>query len=470
MARTGLIRAGLASAGAINPQAMQKDLSEAEKRAQAVQDRVERFAAGDTSSETTDGLKSLVGGLGAASIFGGPAGLLIYGVSQAMSKKRREGVAAYRAHAAENAQDIAERTDAAVANLVGMAETGEQKAQAKFFQAEYDTIRAGLDSADPAVVSQTAINLQEFVGTLDDEYDQWLTRQVADEKEQRRQDEWYAGRATTIRQEQQRESGRYIATAESFQRMTELMKQGTNISDTALVFALADVIMPGEIKTEDDINKLQGSGLVSQQLTAKFSEVLGGNGSIDPTVREEMLDVARASLRIQIQDQNKRNSRAIERARDDSLPERYYNNVIVPVDGKLREAAVPVVVPARTTDGRDMFTEENLATKIGEALSWKPSNRADMAAVAARGNQIQTDLDTGEQFEVDQDGNIVADFAKAGRWENRDGDTLVRITDKFGNESILNASEYQRAEQEARMAPILKKAEERGGSLRPINE
>lgn len=383
MARVrGIVAAGLQAANAPraeaarapggNQEAQERHERDAEAIKARVQGRLGRASATRTSDETTDTLGSLVGGLGAASVFGGPAGLLVFGVSKFLQNKRRQGIAAFQTQAAESSEAFIERSEAALQQFEANASNDQERAEAKMMRAQWDQTKPLMSHPSPEVASRAMIAGLDMLGTLDAELDDWQGERL--EAEQRERDQLTAeiSRADGIRDDVQREGGEHVTREDAYQRM--LAVDDTAAGDQVLVvnaFKMVDpnsAVLPGEAATAAN------AAGVPDVLVTLYNRILRDGERLSPDQRADLIRQAGIQYQVSRANQIDRNTSALERARAQGVRGELLPHITLPVKS-------PDELPFPTGQ---LLDETSARAMAGPVTSGEGVNEFDAVAEAMR--------------------------------------------------------------------------------------
>lgn len=427
MARVrGIIAAGLASATTPtdrNRETTKRAERDAEAVRAAVDERVERSRA--TSQEggaTGDTLKSSLAGLGAASVFGGPAGLLIFGISQFLQGKRREGIAAYQAQAAESSEEFISRSEAALEHFESNATSDQERAEAEMMRAQWDQLRPLMNHPSAEVAGRAVLEGQALTGTLDETMDDWQGERLAAEQVERDEFANEIGRADGIRDDVFREGATFRVRQDAYERM--LAVEDTAAGDQVLLvnaFKMVDpnsAVLPGEAATAAN------TAGVPDALVTLYNRALRDGERLDPNQRADLIRQAGLQYQVARGDQVDRNTDAIERARAQGVRDQLLPHITIPVkdqeelpfpttnirDATLREVLNPTapadlsdVTPQADATGGDVVQDETFGQGAGRAASVLATETGDLF------DDILVGFRGGEKF-VGEDGNTYARF------------------------------------------------------------
>lgn len=424
MARVqGIISAGLASAS--NPRERNREITDkAERDAAAVRERVQervgRAQATDQDGRTGDTFKSLLGGLGAATVFGGPAGLLVAGVAKLLQNKRRDGIAAYRQQAAEDSEAFISRSEEQISSFASHATTDEEKAEAEMLQGQWDQLRPLMNHPDPEVSSAAILRGQELTGTFDETFNDWEDERIAAETRDREQLEREINRAEGIRDDGQKEGGAFLIRQDAYERA--LAVDDTAAGDQVLLvnsFKMVDpnsAVLPGEAATAANT-----AGIPDILVTAYNRSVRDGE-RLDPDQRADILRQMGIQYQVARADQVDRNTAAIERGRDFGIRDNVLQHVTVPVKS-------PDELPFPTGQLVDDTARRSLAGQI-EPTSVDPGTRPerqfiepDAGAEFGRGAEAVKD----ETFDLFSDISVGVRGGK--KFIGEDGQTYAEFPD-----------------------------------------
>jgi hypothetical protein len=155
MARVKGIVANGVSAGR-TAERLAAQTSEAQSRADAtasrVQERTRERIRTDTAGLPPDWLPTSAAGAGMGFVFGPVGGLIGAGIAGLLSKRRREGIAAYAAQEVESTTGSLERARAAIDDTLSQATNDQERAEGKMLRQEFDT---GSELANAAPDPQT---------------------------------------------------------------------------------------------------------------------------------------------------------------------------------------------------------------------------------------------------------------------------------------------------------------------------
>ncbi len=469
MARVqGIIASGLAAAsgpGARAREATEKAERDAEALRDNVAERVSRSRATDQGSATGDNLKSLVGGLGAASVFGGPAGLLVFGVASLLQKKRREGIAAYRQQAAEDSEAFIARSETAINSFEKHAASDDEKAEAEMLRGQWEQLRPLMNHPDPEISSAAILRGQELTGTFDEAFNDWEDERIESENRERDQFEREANRAEGIRDDVFKEGASFGVRQDAYERM--LAVEDTAAGDQVLLvnaFKMVDpnsAVLPGEAATAAN------TAGVPDFLVTAYNRAVRNGERLEPDQRADLIRQAGIQYAVARGDQVDRNTAAIERARDFGVRDDLVPHLTMPV--KDQEALpFPVVDPDDATlrraiggpvqfdsfeAGRDMIPgpehipANSPATRPGEADE-------TLGQTIGRGSEI-IGTEAGDLFS-----DIVVGFRGGRKFTGADGRPYVEYPDgsvergRVDTNSFSSPFELSRANKDARQQAV----------------
>lgn len=479
MARVkGIIAAGLSSASTgiasnLHDQATRRGQDEAERNAR-VNERVSRRRSVDESSQLTDDAGSLLAGIGTAAVFGGPAGLLLFGVSKLMSDRKRQGIAAYRQYVSETAEDRIAATERALDALSAQAETDGERAAVELKRAQWELLKADAESLDPEISARAILAGQDLVGTLDDEFDDWESERLEAEKVSREIEQQLFDRASNLDGRLQRESARYLAANETWQKAQLMYERPTPQSDMALVYLTAQMIDPGAIVTDGDSKMIKATGTLSQQMAGYLNSLIDGTAGFDDAVRDGLMSVIAENYLPMRREQMERNAMFQEIGQEAGLEGTAYQKKLqIKIDpteaGRIAEFRrfnpSQAGIPTGNPDDYSPLEESGPASIVGDIVRGVEGFAGDVSKTLK-----------GERQLIDGDGNIVIEDADgnrrnagyADRFINRDGDEIVRIDGPNGP-IFRNVTKEQRMRRDAQYNRAGLAGAERG-SVRIFNE
>lgn len=390
-----------------------------------------------TSGLPPDWLKTGLVGLGAGAVFGGGAGLIAAGVQAILNKRERDGIAAYAAADAKAGGELIAGAERSLGRLEAAAETDQERLEVDILRDQFNQATILARHPNPQTAAQGYQQLMALPGLAQQEADEIQDERLAQAELARQEQQTFYARADDIRGDNIRESSRYIATVEGFDKMAELRQQGTVIGDTALIYALANMNDPGAIVTDGDISSLAATGSVGEQAMALYNQVLKGEGKLSPLQRDELWETAKGIMRSQMQAQLVRNDGAVGRARLARLPADYHSTVVVPVPDAMRDRVIatppidasdrPKVVTDESGELRDIQTEEpSVLSKIAIGLTQATGDILKDVGQQVGGNSVKMDTETGDRFLVDPSGGIIEQLEPATEFTNSAGDTIRR--------------------------------------------
>lgn len=434
MARTTTIGSTLAAAR-----------SQAERDQANIAEAVQLDAQGRedymSSGLPPDWLTSGIAGAGIGWLFGPIGGVLGWLLSNQVSEGRREAIAMQAADDAETARKLIDGGAATLERLEGLVETDQERVELDALRTQYENAVALASHRNPQVAAEGFSALQAIPGLVDDEADEIEAERIRVSDLERAEQQTFFDRADNIRGDNVRESSRYVATVEAWQRMSELQSQGTSASDISLIYALANLNDPGAIVTDGDISTLESVGSISEQALALYNRVLKGEGNLTPTQRAELVNTGRAIVQTQVAQQIERNDLAVDRARLAGLPIEYQQTVVVPVSDALRTS---VVQPPGSTvgdqrdapveripvNGQDRSLRAERPGVIAQGVAgigmFARETAGDLARIA-EDQTVYTDTDTGERFVMDANGEVVEELEPLRYFRNEAGEQIERV-------------------------------------------
>ncbi len=424
MARVqGIIGAGLQSATIGRDQAAQE---RAERDAAAVKERVEsrvkRAAATQQDSEVTDNLGSIIGGLGAASVFGGPAGLLVFGLSKLLTGKRREGIAAYRQQAAESSEALIGRSESALEQFEAQATTDQERAEIAMMRNEWESLKPMMGHPNPQVAAEALLRGQELTGTFDEVLDDFQAERIAAQDVERQQFSDEIGRADGIRDDVYREGGSFLIRQDAYERA--LAVEDTAAGDQVLLvnsFKMVDpnsAVLPGEAATAANT-----AGVPDFLVTAYNRSVRDGE-RLDPDQRADIIRQMGVQYQVARADQVDRNTAAIERGRDQGIRSDLLPHMTIPVK-TMDELPFPTGALHDETSRRALSgpaPRQDVAPGVGEARI--PTESGDTFGTGAGRAADVIGTEFGDMFS-----DVLVGFKGGKKFIGSDGNPYVEFPD-----------------------------------------
>lgn len=424
MARVqGIIAAGLQSTALQGDQTAQE---RAERDAAAVKarvsERVDRARATQQDSEVTDTLGSVIGGLGAASVFGGPAGLLVFGLSKLLTGKRREGIAAYQQQAAQSSEAIITRSESALDEFESQATTDQERAEIAMMRNEWETLRPMMAHPNPQVAAEALLRGQELTGTFDDTLDDFQAERLAAEQVARDEFTTEISRADGIRDDVMKDGATFPIRQDAYERM--LAVDDSAAGDQVLLvnaFKMVDpnsAVLPGEAATAAN------TAGVPDFLVTAYNRALRDGERLEPEQRADLIRQAGIQYQVARSDQIDRNTGAMERARDQGVRDSLIPHISMPV--KSYEE-----LPFPTGELNDATTARALAGPVqpdqgqpGDGEARIPATSGDTFGSGAGGAFKNIATETGDLFS-----DIYTGFRGGRKFVGEDGQTYAEFPD-----------------------------------------
>lgn len=463
----GIVSAGLASASQARD--FVRDPVEAEDTSKAVQGRLQRAAAAETSTSATDLLESGLAGAGAGFVFGPVAGLLTLGISNYLQKQQRAGLEAYRNQAAASAEDILASSESALADFENNATTDQERAEAALKRKQFDALKSASYYPDPTVAGNALVQIQALTGTLYTAVDDWQSERLEAERQQYEQDEAEFTRADSIRDDVYKEGATFLVRQDAYERM--LAVEDTAAGDQVLLvnaFKMVDpnsAVLPGEAATAANVAGIPDA------LVTLYNRVQRDGERLTPDQRADLIRQAGIQYQVARADQVDRNTAALERARDFGIRDELLRHIAIPVksqddlpfptgriydDTTRRVLAGPIVESSATeTPGagtpdesgfgpRREYVDEDAGSYFTRGLMGVGAETADLFS------DILVGVRGGRKF-IGEDGNTYAEYPD-GRVEpaRPDSETMPSFFDAWK----ANRAARDKAEREAYNARI----------------
>lgn len=328
MARvSGIISAGLSSA---------TDFTKPENRRQAVAQAVDARSARQTRTDTAglppDWLPTTAAGAGFGWLFGPIGALIGAGIVGTLSKRRREGIAAYASQEAEATEGALERARTAIDSTFELAQSDQERAEIKALRDEFETYATASLHPDPNVRAQALMQALSVAGTMDSELEEFQAerQRIMDETLAREEREF--NRYDNLQGDMQRESARFIAADETWNKALLAYENPNPQSDMALVYLTAQMIDPGAIVTDGDSTMIKQTGTLSQQMAGYLNSLIDGTAGFDEEVRDGLLSVIAENYQVSRTKQMDTNAKYQELGQEARLGGAYLKNLRVPVN------------------------------------------------------------------------------------------------------------------------------------------
>ena len=196
--------------------------------------------------------------------------------------------------------------------------------------------------------------------------------------------------------------------------------------------------------TEGDVVVLKASGSITEQMAAYYNQFILGKSQMDDNVRANIIATIDSLYAEQRDLQVERNNTFQEIGTAANLDPAYLEQLRIKVDPAEAQVLANTAdyVPDETT-GRKAAPREVLGPG-GEVYPNTAVERPgffssgviglgmmgnELATSVGRhlaGHSVRVDQDSGERFVTDADGNVVEQLEPATRFENPNGDTIIR--------------------------------------------
>ena len=442
----GIIASGLSSAasGADLAKRDRASLTRAEAVAQEASERSGQIKRDERAGMPSDLGSSLGFGAGMGLVFG-PVGFLVgAGITHMFNKKREAGVEAYANQEGKALASSLDRGRAALATALEAATTDQERAEVEMMQSEFEQYADLASHPDAATRGQGLVKALEVSGQLDAELDEWQTeREAASAREVERLSTQF-NQFDNLRGDLMRESARFTAAREAWTSAHALAKRGSPTDDIALIYKMANINDPGAIVTEGDVTVLKASGSITEQMAAYYNQFILGKSQMDDNVRANIMATIDSLYSEQRDLQVERNNTFQEIGTAANLDPLYLQQLRVQVDpaeaGVIANTAdyVPDSVTGRKRPPREVIGDNgqvfpNTAperpgffSKGVIGIGMAGNELATSVGRHLAGHTVRVDQDSGERFVVDTNGQIVEKLEPASKFENPNGDTIVR--------------------------------------------
>lgn len=333
MARVkGIIAAGLA--GASRSSGSTSDATaRGQELADNVRDRTQKQERVDSAGLPPDWLASSVAGAGAGWVFGPVGALIGAGVTAILSKRRRDGLAAFASQEAESMERSFSRADDSFQQAFDVAETDQQRAELSIAYDEFNSYRELSNNPDPLIRGKAALKALEVAGSLDGELDEFQADREKQAELDRSKFSEEVGYSNGIRDDLVKESDAFLTRQDAYNRM--LAVEDTSWGDQVLMvnaFKMIDpnsAVLPGEAATAAN-----AAGVPDFMLTA-YNRLVRDGKRLQPDQRVDILRQSGLQYAESRADQVDRNTDAIARGRAQGVRDDLLKQLSVPV--KTRE-------------------------------------------------------------------------------------------------------------------------------------
>lgn len=417
MARVqGIIAQGLSAGGDRGKQQRESSLAKAEQQARAAQERGAELEQIQASGEPSDFFTSSAAGLGIGMVLGGVPGLIAAGITHVFNKKRRAGIAAYAMAEAGTTEETLARGRGILASAKENATSPEQLAEIELQEAEFEQYAAGTTHPDANVRTQSLISALGVSGTLDTELEQFQDRQNIEQDRLIAEDTRQFNKWDNLNGDLQRESARFTAANETWQKAKLAYERPNSQSDVALIYLTAQMIDPGAIVTDGDSKMIQATGNLTQQMAGYLNSMIEGTALFDDQVRDGLMSTIAENYMVSRKQQMDVNTKyqEIGTQGDAPLTGDYLKNLQVkidPTDGqeiaKFRQFNPAQAMKREGLNQENMVADQpgQLATVISNATEWVSDVAGDVSQ-QLRDVQRYTDKSNGDILEVGADGIV----------------------------------------------------------------
>lgn len=326
MARVkGIVSAGLASATDFTKEPGRRALA---KDAAAM--RADRQRRIDTAGLPPDWLPTTAAGAGAGFLFGPVGAIIGAGIAGILSKRRREGLAAFATQSAEATQEQLDRSRRVLSGALERAETDEERAQIELLQEQFEAEAAGANHPDPERRFSAITRALDIAGQLDPELEELEARRI--EAEQRERDQFAAEvtRFNGIRDDLAAESGNYLTRRDAYKRM--LSVEDTAWGDQVLLVSAFKVIDPTSAVLPGEAATAANAAGVPDFLLTAYNRVMRSGERLSPDQRSDLIRQTGLQFAQSREAQIERNTIALERARSQGIRDELLETLAFPID------------------------------------------------------------------------------------------------------------------------------------------
>lgn len=392
MARVkGIVASGL-SAGRTAEQ-LAAQTSEAQSRAAAVasrvQERTRRRIETDTAGLPPDWLPTTAAGAGMGMVFGPVGALIGAGVAGILSKRRREGIAAYASQEVESTSGSLERAGAALDDTLAQATNDQERAEIKMLRQEFDTwSELANASPDPGTRGAALVKALEVAGTMDAELEEWQGERLAAQKVEREQFGVEVGQFNTLQDDLRGVSADYLGKRENWNTIRTLAQEQNVANDIGLVYSVLKMYDPQSTVMPGEQAQISGAGGIGDMVAATYNRLITGEGTLSPEVRADFIKQAGQLYQASLKQQKGIESEFRETARATGLRDELVARVgfTLPDEGATFAQEIGAApVPGLNT------SDERPAAAVGEG-SATPAAQGPSRVPEGSGTRFATDL------------------------------------------------------------------------------
>jgi hypothetical protein len=313
-------------------------------------------------------------------VFGPVGGLIGAGIAGLLSKRRREGIAAYAAQEVESTTGSLERARAAIDDTLSQATNDQERAEVKMLRQEFDTWSELANAApDPQTRGQALIKALEVSGTMDAELEEWQSERLAAQEVERQQFGREVGQYNTLQDDLKGVSTDYLGKRENWNTIRTLAQEQNVANDIGLVYAVLKMYDPESTVMPGEQAQVSGAGGLGDMVAATYNRLITGEGTLSPGVRADFIRQAGNLYQTSLKQQKAVESEYRETARATGLRDELVARVgfTLPDEGATfaKEIGAPPVDSPNTTPGAPAAAGEGGAAPAAQGPSRVPDGR-----------------------------------------------------------------------------------------------
>lgn len=363
-------------------------------------------------------------------LFGPVGGLLGAGIGAIVSKRRRDGIAAYAQADAETTEATLARGMSTLDNAAKNA-AGDESALAEIAMIREQAEQYAELTSHPDAQTRGAalVKFAETTGTLDGELEELEARRVEATTRERGIFKDEVGQYNTLQDDLRALSGDFLGKQRSWQVIQELGQEQNAANDTALAFALLKMYDPASTVLPSEQANVTNAGGLDAAFRAQYNKFITGEGQLDPKMRSDFIRQAANLYGNSLTTQKEIESDFMNKGRATGLRPELVKEIgfSKPFEGPSfaeLTRAPPISAPAESS-GNLVPVEESLLSRAAQQAAIEAKEIGEGIGRQGRGETLMTD-GSGKFFVVDAEGNNLGEV-------DAPNDYVPDIPDIFGS-------------------------------------